>query len=625
MATDLVVNIASQFLGKKAFLDADKATKKLTGSVKTLGRTLGVSLSAAAVLAYGKASVKAASEDIKAQKLLANSLKNVGLAYATVDVEGFISQMQSQTGILDDQLRPAFAKLAGVTGSVAKTEKLLALAFDVSSGSGLDYASTVELLSQAYVGNTKGLKQLNLGLTQAEIKAMSFDDVMALLNERFAGSGKVALDTYIGQMSLLSASASNATEIIGVSLLGAIDSLTGSDGIANVGTDIENAARSLANFVDSIVYLKEQIATIPGAGLVKGAFGLIGNVLGRFSPQRAAELLKEIKGPQPFKQPMSLANQDTGRAAAAAAKKAELDAIKRNKELAKLAAAQAKSAADTLKSKKEQAALDKAIAAGQLALGKGTDVFDMEKIQLNAALIGQAEALGKATTSAQVLAIANDVQRLKIKQDILALEDAIASKDIAAIERATKKLNEDLKILGTLQNQSIKLTDIKSILDSIIPKELIDQQNLDDALDKIKKMMLLLASGLGKINISGGGTITKDFGIKDVPKIEKLTGKESIGAILEYSDAVTTLANVMAETLDAENYQSFLSLVEYQKKLGDLGGYDKNMNVGRGYGFNPAPVIIEVIDKTSGLIEVVQNAVQENNRFGNNLNFAGAL
>ena len=78
MATDLVVNIASQFLGKKAFLDADKATKKLTGSVKTLGRTLGVSLSAAAVLAYGKASVKAASEDIKAQKLLANSLKNVG-------------------------------------------------------------------------------------------------------------------------------------------------------------------------------------------------------------------------------------------------------------------------------------------------------------------------------------------------------------------------------------------------------------------------------------------------------------------------------------------------------------------------------------------------------------------
>ena len=626
MATDLVVNIASQFLGKKAFLDADKATKKLTGSVKTLGRTLGVSLSAAAVLAYGKASVKAASEDIKAQKLLANSLKNVGLAYATVDVEGFISQMQSQTGILDDQLRPAFAKLAGVTGSVVKSEKLLALAFDVSSGSGLDYASTVDLLSQAYVGNTKGLKQLNLGLTQAEIKAMSFDDVMALLNERFAGSGKAALDTYVGQMSLLSASASNATEIIGVSLLGAIDSLTGSDGIANVGTDIENAAKSLANFVDSIVYLKEQIATIPGAGLVKGAFGLIGNVLGRFSPQRAAELLKEIKGPQPFKQPMSLANQDTGRAAAAAAKKAELDAIKRNKELAKLAAAQAKSAAAALKSKKEQAALDKAIAAGQLALGKGLDVFDMEKIQLNAALIGQAEALGKATTGAQVLAIANDVARLKVKQSILELEDAIASKDIKRIEAATKQLNEDLKILGTLQGQNITLLSISTILNSLKPKSLIDQENLDIALAKIIEMMLLLA---GNTNVKATPNQSNPNATNPLfpnqPIIEPLTGNESIQAILDYSEAVTALATVMAEIQEEQNYADYISLIEFQKKLGDFGGYSTNMNVGRGYGYNPSSVVVEVIDKTSGLIEVVQNAVQENNRFGNNLNFAGAI
>ena len=621
MATDLVVNIASQFLGKKAFLDADKATKKLTGSVKTLGRTLGVSLSAAAVLAYGKASVKAASEDIKAQKLLANSLKNVGLAYATVDVEGFISQMQSQTGILDDQLRPAFAKLAGVTGSVAKTEKLLALAFDVSSGSGLDYASTVDLLSQAYVGNTKGLKQLNLGLTQAEIKAMSFDDVMALLNERFAGSGKVALDTYIGQMSLLSASASNATEIIGVSLLGAIDSLTGSDGIANVGTDIENAARSLANFVDSIVYLKEQIATIPGAGLVKGAFGLIGNVLGRFSPQRAAELLKEIKGPQPFKQPMSLANQDTGRAAAAAAKKAELDAIKRNKELAKLAAAQAKSAADTLKSKKEQAALDKAIAAGQLALGKGTDVFDMEKIQLNAALIGQAEALGKAESAAQVLSIANDIQRLKVKQSINELEDAIASKDVARIERATKQLNEDLKILGTLQSQNFTLLGIKSILDNLKPKELIDQNNLNMSLDKIREMLRLLAQA----SVTPSTRQTSGIPTGDYVAPVVFDPNASIDAVIEYADAATERATAFAILQEQENYAAYLSLIEFQKKLGDFGGYSTNMNVGRGYGYNATPVVVEVIDKTSGLIEVVQNAVQENNRFGNNLNFAGAL
>ena len=620
MATDLVVNIASQFLGKKAFLDADKATKKLTGSVKTLGRTLGVSLSAAAVLAYGKASVKAASEDIKAQKLLANSLKNVGLAYATVDVEGFISKMQSQTGVLDDQLRPAFAKLAGVTGSVAKTEKLMALAFDVSSGSSLDYASAVDLLSQAYVGNTKGLKQLNLGLTQAEIKAMSFDEVMALLNERFAGSGKAAIDTYAGQMSLLAAASSNASEIIGTSLLGAIDSLTGSDGIANVGTDIENAAKSLSNFIDSVVYLKEQIASIPGAGIVKGAFGLVGNVLGRFSPQRAAELLKEIKGPQPFSQPMSLANQDTGRANLAAQKAAELAAIKRNKELAALAKSQAKSAKDTLKAKQEQAKLDKATAAGQLALNKGADVFDIEKIQLNAALIGQAEALGKATTGAQVLAIANDVQRLKVKQDMLALEDAIASKDVARIEAATKQLNEDLKILGTLQSQNFTLLGIKTVLDNLKPKELIDQENLNMALDKIREMLRLLAQ-------AGATPSTRvKSGIPEGDYVAPVVfdPNTSIDAVIEYADAATERATAFAILQEQENYAAYLSLIEFQKKLGDFGGYSADMNRGAGYG-SGSTVTVEIVDKTSGLIEVVQTAVQENNRFGNNLSYAGAI
>ena len=620
MATDLVVNIASQFLGKKAFLDADKATKKLTGSVKSLGRTLGVSLSAAAVLAYGKASVKAASADIKAQRLLANTLKNVGLAYAAVDAEGFISKMQSQTGVLDDQLRPAFAQLASVTGSVAKTEKLLGLAFDVSSGSGLDYASTIDILSQAYVGNTKGLKQLNLGLTQAEIKTMSFDDLIALLTQRFAGSGKAALDTYAGQMSLLAAASSNASEVIGVSLLGAIDSLTGSDGIANVGTDIENAAKSLSNFIDSVVYLKEQIASIPGAGIVKGAFGLIGNVLGRFSPQRAAELLKEIKGPQPFSQPMTLANQDTGRANAAAQKAAELAAIKRNKELAALAKSQAKSAKDTLKAKQEQAKLDKATAAGQLALNKGADVFDIEKIQLNAALIGQAEALGKATTGAQVLAIANDVQRLKVKQDMLALEDAIASKDVARIEAATKQLNEDLKILGTLQSQNFTLLGIKTVLDSLKPKELIDQENLNMALDKIREMLRLLAqAGATPSTRQSSGIPTGDYVAPVV-----FDPNTSIDAVIEYADAATERATAFAILQEQENYAAYLDLIEFQRKLGDFGGYSADMNRGGGYGSGTA-VTVEIIDKTSGLIEVVQTAVQENNRFGNNLNFAGAI
>lgn len=60
----------------------------------------------------------------------------------------------------------------------------------------------------------------------------------------------------------------------------------------------------------------------------------------------------------------------------------------------------------------------------------------MDKIQIAAALTNQAEQLGKATTGAQILQIANDTARLKVKQDILALE----MQSLQAIKRLSKRL-----------------------------------------------------------------------------------------------------------------------------------------------------------------------------------------
>jgi len=613
---NVVINLGAEFVGKKAFKQADTALTKLTGSAKKLAGAVGVAYGVKAIVSYGKAAMKAAADDQKAQKILASNLKNIGLAYASVDAESFISSMEKQTAILDDQLRPAYSQLATVTGSATKTQELMQLAFDVSSGSGLDYASTVDILSQAYIGNTKGLKQLNLGLTQAELKSMDFAQIQTKLRQNFAGAGGTALDTYAGSMAKLSVATSNASETIGTALLDAMIKITGSQGVDGLISKIDTLASAFASVVTEV---GNAVSALTGTAAQK-AFSPAYYVSGG----RAGG--KTVAATGAGNMALSVLSQDTQKSDLAARKKAENDAIRRNKELAKLAREQAAAALATTKAKKEQAALDKAMAAAQLALGKGTDVFDMEKIQLNAALIGQAEALGKATTGSQILAIANDVQRLKIKQDILALEEAIASKDIQAIISATAKLNADLKVLSALQKQDLTLLSIKSILDSLMPKDLINQKNLDDALAKIRAMMDLLAGGTGKTGTTGssGSGGKKDFGIKDVTPIAKLTGKESIGAILEVTDAVAVLADVMAQIQEQENYAQYLSLVDFQKKLGDFGGYSVNMNRGAGYG-SGSSVTVEIIDKTSGLIEVVQNAVQENNRFGNNLNFAGAL
>lgn len=154
----VVIDIASEFTGKKGFKQAEGATDKLSKSVKNLAKTLGVAFSVAAIVNYGKAAAKAAADDSKAQAILATNLKNVGLAYAQMPVETFINNMQKQTGILDDQLRPAFARLAQTTGSVQKSQELMASAFDIASGTGVDFGTVIDTLSLAYLGNTKGLK-----------------------------------------------------------------------------------------------------------------------------------------------------------------------------------------------------------------------------------------------------------------------------------------------------------------------------------------------------------------------------------------------------------------------------------------------------------------------------------
>jgi hypothetical protein len=293
--------------------------------------------------------------------------------------------------------------------------------------------------------------------------------------------------------------------------------------------------------------------------------------------------------------------------------------------LTDLARLQSIYAARTLKTKTKLTAEEKkALAAAKLklaldkanlALLKGEEVFDMDKIQIAAALTNQAEQLGKATSSAQQLQIANDVARLNVKQSILALEDAIASKDEAAITSATNKLNADLKILNALSGQNIKMQDIKSILDSLKPKDLINQANLDEALRKIREMLGLLAQAntQATAKIPTSGSLGSGIPAGDYLAPIDTTGG-SIAAILEYADAASARANAFADLLDMQNAADALALIEFQRSVGDLGGYSPSMNTGRGYGSSSGGNTIIVntgVGDPNAIAEAIDNVLRE--------------
>lgn len=554
--SNVAINIAAEFIGKPAFKKAETSVTQLEKRTKNLGKTLTRTFGTAAVAAFARSSVKAFAEDDKAATSLGQTLKNLNLAYGANigTVNGYISRLEQQTGVLDDELRPAMDRLLRATGSVTKSQELLNLSLDVAAGTGKSVTQVSQSLQKAYLGQTQAIGRLGVGLSKADIASSSFEEIQQKLTTLFAGQAQAAADTFSGQLDKLTIAANNAKETIGAGLFAAITSLSGggttaaTDNIDKLAKGIADSLKNTGEFIDRLEDLKPVLiavgivaaaAFLPITTAIAGAIFLMGDLNKRFKE------LDYAKGKIPGGMgniSMTVSSQDTQRADALA-KKNQTQITKLTKEQA---AAQAK----ILKDKKLQAAIDKA----NIALNKGGELFDMDKIQIAAALTSQAEQLGKATTSSQILQIANDVARLNVKKSILALEDAIASKDEAAIIAATNKLNADLKVLGALGAQNLKLLDIKSILDSLKPKDLINISNLEEALRLLGQIDLL---SKGKVPTSaslGSGIPAGDY----IAPISTVGG--SIEAILEYADAASARANAFADLLDIENASAVSSM-----------------------------------------------------------------
>jgi hypothetical protein len=248
---DLKIDIASVFSGKKAFQDAAKSTLSLNSQVKTLAKSYVGLFTAQRLARSGFNAAKAFAQDDKAARVLTQSLDNLGLAFADPSVKNFIADLEKQFGILDDQLRPAFQRLLTTTGDVAKSQQLLRTALDLSAASGADVVSVAGDLSKAYVGQTRSLAKYGIGLTQVELKAMTFEEVQTRINDLFGGQATVAVDTYAGALQRLSVAGNNAKEIIGGGLLDALAALGGGGegGLTNTLNLIEKTSTALATFV----------------------------------------------------------------------------------------------------------------------------------------------------------------------------------------------------------------------------------------------------------------------------------------------------------------------------------------------------------------------------------------
>jgi len=466
---DLVVGIGAEYKGKPAFKKALTDTQKLTNGVKSLAKGYIGLLGAQKAFAFGQASLKAFVEDDKAARKLAQTVSNLGLAYEATNVENFIQGLEKTYAVADDLLRPAFAKLIQTTQSVTASQDIMRTALNAAAGSGVDLSTAVTDLSQAYVGNLRGLRKYNLGLTQAELSTMSFQQIQDKLNQTFSGQAALAVSTYAGKMDALTIASGNAKEIIGRGLTDAITSAFGGGDINKATTNIEQMGQVVADIV-------------AGLGTMVGFLGKIGSWSARNSNKAIAA--REGKNRTPY-DPMSAINPGLSPEFMKALKerqKADAAAAKRQKELAALTVKQTKAI-------KEQNALAKAKAV----LDKSSMVMNMDLIQNTAALMGkvtddetvrlklqQAILLGNATEAGnlaqELLASQYNAIKLSTSNPLGGFTDAL----LVAL-KGVRDLRDELALLGAPKVGIAAMLTPSQLLEQDYLAALADASNVDFA------------------------------------------------------------------------------------------------------------------------------------------------
>jgi hypothetical protein len=252
----------SRALTLKLLADVSNFTKNLKGAdqdvqtfgnkVSAFGKKAGLAFAAAGAAAaiYAgkllKDGVEAAIADEKANAQLANTLMNVaGATEETIEKTlAYTRATELATGVTEDELRPSLNRLTIATGDVQKAIQLQTLALDVSAGSGKSLEAVTQALAKAQEGNTASLVRLGIGLSAAQLKTMSMDDVTNSLAETFAGAADTAANTFEGKMTRLGLAFEDVRDTVGGFVLDAITPM-----VENI---VSKVMPALSEFAESI-------------------------------------------------------------------------------------------------------------------------------------------------------------------------------------------------------------------------------------------------------------------------------------------------------------------------------------------------------------------------------------
>lgn len=331
----------------------DKAAKKADKAFSALGKKFAAVFSVAAVVKFGKESVRAFQEAEKEAAQLRAQLEAINLGFASDFIDDYIDNLALLSGISGGQLNNAFITLSQATEDVTTAQKLLNASLDIAAGTSKDLRSVTVALQRAYQGEVTALARLKIGYTAAELKGRDFDDVLAELSEKFQGSASKAADTLAGKMARLAEATDQAKEAFGAGFINGLE--TSQVAIEDYQKTIIDLGDAFGTLTGKVVgFYTKTLQDITAA--VEESDSIFANITKSLVKNQAeASRLENERGLATLRQRNVII-------------RAEQKALKVRQQSAKLADSEKKNAE---------------------AIAKAKSMFDIEQIQIQAALQGK--------------------------------------------------------------------------------------------------------------------------------------------------------------------------------------------------------------------------------------------
>jgi hypothetical protein len=518
--------VAINFLTKFDKKGLERATKELKGfdkvvatgafRLKTFAKAGGIA-AAAGMAIFAKNSIQAALAQERLDKQLQLTLRSIGQEFELPGVKTFIADLQRATNITDDQLVPALRQLITQTGDLDISQTLLSKSLDISAGTGADLNVVLDAINKAAIGNYKSITALGIGFTAAEVKSMGFVKLMQNL-DKYAGSAEEQTKTFAGQLKSFQISAGQATKTLGEGFITSASLIaTGSDQLDIFGEKLEVVA---TQFSDIMVGSSKSFGDKGLGGYLDVAIVLLQGLVGEST--KLQELEKDgIK----LRQQRIL--KEKGLYGLSGSVLSELEKQgKTNKKQLTYAEMLKKIQADILAREKNLTAEKRAQEALDKKKAELSAMFDIDKINLQAALSrklsaedelrvkllqklsdGTKAAVDEAARYADVLKVIEDGQITTAEVEMLAKKWGITTAEVLLYLGILFKSNEELRkmlaLLDEINNK--KLINEPIIKLNKIPAGAINPQDIftDEAIGKDFKVPLTLSQQKYQNKITG--------------------------------------------------------------------------------------------------------------------------